>query len=107
MVVTMSDPTEMDTRPNEPPRGLTRPLQALWWLKKGGLIAGPEWEQAHRICQTQEGHVDHDWVHALAHWIEADLGNADYWYRRCGKRRATASVSDEWAYMVKALTNKK
>ncbi|NOZ32412.1 MAG: hypothetical protein GXP01_04930 [Alphaproteobacteria bacterium] len=103
----MNDALEMNMDGAEPPRGLSRPLQALWWLKKGGLIRGPEWEQAHRICQTQEGNTDHDWVHALAHWIEVDLGNADYWYRRCGKRRSTASVSQEWAFMVKALSEQK
>ena len=32
-----------------------------------------------------EGVAEFDWVHALLHWIEADMGNADYWYRRAGK----------------------
>ena len=38
-----------------PPKDMTKPLQALWWVKKGGLRMGPEWEQAHAIVQTQEG----------------------------------------------------
>ena len=66
---------------SEPPRDMTKPLQAMWWLKKGGLRKGPEWEQAHIICQSMEGVKAFDWVHALAHWIEADRGNSDYWYR--------------------------
>ena len=42
----------------EPPATLSPPLQALWWLKKGGLATGPEWERAHAICQTAEGTPD-------------------------------------------------
>ena len=58
----------MDT----PPAGLARPLAALWWLKKGGLVMGPQWEKAHELCQMQEGDRAHDSVHALVHWIEGD-----------------------------------
>ena len=29
----------------EPPATLSPPLQALWWLGKGGLRPGPEWER--------------------------------------------------------------
>lgn len=89
---------------SEPPRDLTKPLQALWWLKKGGLVIGPEWEQAHNICQAGEGIRAFDWVHALAHWIEADLGNADYWYRCAGEKRTKPSVSEEWAFIVSELS---
>lgn len=89
---------------DQPPRDLTRPLQALWWLKKGGFHTGPEWDQAHYICQSMEGNKAHDWVHALAHWIEADLGNADYWYRLAGEKRAKPSVSQEWDYLVSVLS---
>ena len=85
-------------------RSSSKPLQALWWLKKGGLRVGPEWEQAHVIVQAMEGVQAFDWVHALMHWIEADMGNADYWYRRAGKRRATASVSSEWEHIAAALS---
>lgn len=89
---------------SEPPKDLTKPLQALWWLKKGGLVVGPEWEKAHVIVGSMEGVQAFDWVHALMHWIEADMGNADYWYRRSGRRRARPSVSEEWQFMVDELT---
>lgn len=89
---------------SEPPRDMTKPLQALWWVKKGELRVGPEWEQAHLICASMEGVKAFDWVHALLHWIEADLGNADYWYRRAGEKRSKPSVSEEWAYMVEELS---
>lgn len=74
---------------------LSAPLRALWWLRKGGLKMGPEWQKAHELCQLDEGNRAHDLVHALAHWIEGDDANAAYWYRRVGDRRA-ATVADEW-----------
>lgn len=89
---------------SEPPKDMSKPLQALWWLKKGELRVGAEWERAHHIVQSMEGVQAFDWVHALMHWIEADMGNADYWYRRAGKRRATASVSAEWEHIAAALS---
>jgi hypothetical protein len=77
------------------PADLPPPLEALWWLKKGGLRMGPEWEKAHAICQTREGDAAYDLVHALAHWIEGDAGNANYWYRRVGDGRA-GTIALEW-----------
>ena len=73
-----------------PPKDMTKPLQALWWVKKGGLRMGPEWEQAHAIVQTQEGVFEFDWVHALLHWIEADMG--------------TASVATECEHIARELS---
>jgi hypothetical protein len=78
-----------------PPQGLSRPLQALWWLRKGGFAMGPEWQKAHGLCQMQEGDRAHDLVHALAHWIEGDEANAAYWYRRVGGGRAP-TIPAEW-----------
>ena len=80
---------------DEPPADFPPPLQALWWLKKGGLSLGPEWERAHGICQADEGAPGSDLAHALAHWIEGDLSNADYWYRRAGEARGT-DIASEW-----------
>ena len=87
-----------------PPRDMSKPLQAMWWLKKGSLRVGPEWEQAHAIVQSMEGVMEFDWVHALMHWIEADMGNADYWYRRAGKKRAMPSVAAEWEHIARELS---
>ena len=89
---------------SQPPKDMTKPLQALWWVKKGQLRVGPEWDQAHAIVQSMEGTFEFDWVHALLHWIEADMGNADFWYRRAGKKRATASVGAEWQHIAETLT---
>ncbi len=85
------------------PANLSPPLQALWWLRKGGFTMGPEWQKAHEICQGNEGDHAHDLVHALVHWIEGDKGNAGYWYRRVGDGRA-ASIPEEWARIATRLT---
>ena len=58
------------------------PQQALLLLKQGAFKMGADWEKAHAICQTAEGTFEYDLVHALAHWIEGDEGNRDYWYAR-------------------------
>lgn len=90
---------ENDSASN-PPASLSRPQQALWWLKKGGLIIGLEWQKAHEICQQDEGNPDYDLVHALTHWIEGDEANAAYWYRRVGGKRA-ATIEEEWERVAK------
>lgn len=79
-----------------PPVDLSPPLQALWWLKKGGLVMGAEWEKAHAICQQDEGNPSYDVVHALAHWIEGDEGNAAYWYARVVGQSRAATIAEEW-----------
>lgn len=86
-----------------PPPGLTPPQAALWWLDRGGLRTGPEWERAHAICQAQEGDPAHDVVHALAHLIEGDPGNADYWYRRAGEAAASRDPRAEWQRIAARL----
>ncbi|QHQ37297.1 hypothetical protein GO499_05250 [Algicella marina] len=78
-------------------------MRALWWLRKGGLRMGPEWEEAHAICQTAEGTPAYDRVHALAHWIEGDRFNSDYWYRRSGTERVSEDPAHEWAAQVADL----
>jgi hypothetical protein len=86
-----------------PPAALSPPLQTLWWLAKGGLATGPEWERAHEICQAAEGTPAYDRVHALAHWIEGERSNSDYWYGRAGAKREGADPQAEWALQVAAL----
>lgn len=81
---------------------LSAPLQALWWLPAGGLTIGDEWEKAHQLCQQQEGDPAHDLVHALAHWIEGDMANASYWYRRVQRSRAS-SIAQEWDDIARHL----
>ena len=87
----------------EPPSDLELPLQALWWLKKGRLEVGDEWERAHEICQTAEGEKPFDWVHALVHLIEGDLANANYWYRRAGELQIGVHAAQEWDHLARKL----
>ncbi len=78
------------------------PLQALWWLREGKFAMGPEWQKAHEICQSNEGDHAHDLVHALAHWIEGDKANANYWYARVKEPRA-ATIEAEWQRICSKL----
>jgi hypothetical protein len=87
-----------------PPSDLPPPLQALWWLRKGALRVGAEWELAHNICQNAEGNRPYDLVHALVHSIEGDTGNAAYWYRRAGLQPTSTDLADEWQNIVAELT---
>ena len=45
-----------------------------------------DWQGAHLVAQDHEGDALANWLHALAHRMEGDLGNARYWYGRCGRR---------------------
>ena len=85
------------------PASLSAPQQALWWLKAGRFVMGAEWEKAHTICQTAEGTFEYDLVHALAHWIEGDEGNAAYWYARAGGGARAKTYDDEWARISAAI----
>ena len=98
----MKSPVPWSFGEDVPPAALSPPLQALWWLKKGGLTMGAEWKRAHDLCQTREGDSAYDLVHALAHWIEGDASNSAYWYRRVGEERA-ADIKTEWQRIVSKL----
>jgi hypothetical protein len=53
-------------------------LRALWHQQHGN------WDTAHGIVQKMDD--EHaEWIHALLHREEGDLGNARYWYARCGR----------------------
>lgn len=80
----------------QPPAGLGRPLEALWWLAQG------EWDRAHELAQAEPG-ADGAWVHAHLHRVEGDLGNAGYWYSRAGRAKSRQSLEAEWEAMVTEL----
>jgi hypothetical protein len=56
-------------------------------------LAG-DWPSAHLVAQEHEGDALADWIHAVVHRMEGDLGNARYWYRRC-RRELREGVSTE------------
>ncbi|HKA90322.1 MAG TPA: hypothetical protein VKE22_21820 [Haliangiales bacterium] len=47
-------------------------------------LAG-EWQPAHLIVQDHDGDRIANWIHAVVHRMEGDIGNAGYWYARCGR----------------------
>ena len=80
----------------DPPVGLTAPLEALWWDAKG------DWARAHALVDeldTPEGMA----VHAYLHRKEGEAWNADYWYRRAGRQFYREELEEEWAALVEGL----
>lgn len=48
-------------------------------------LAG-DWPAAHLVVQEpSETDATAAWIHAVVHRMEGDLGNARYWYARCGR----------------------
>lgn len=81
---------------NERPPTGSPYLQALWYDAKG------DWNTAHSLIQDRDDDTS-AWIHAYLHRKEGDIGNADYWYRRAGRKRPAGSLEDEWAVIVTAL----
>ena len=52
------------------------------------LALAGNWQGAHGIAQDHEDERLANWIHAVAHRMEGDLGNAAYWYGRCGRARS-------------------
>lgn len=96
----MSDTDDWGLDAATPPSRYNAPQSALWWLAKGNWEMGAAWEKAHEICQSQEGEHAHDLVHGLAHWIEGDEWNSDYWYRRAGATRHSERAAIEGAHLM-------
>ena len=61
--------------------GLRRKL-----LVAAELALAGDWQAAHLVAQDHEGEPLANWLHAIVHRMEGDLGNAGYWYARCGRR---------------------
>jgi hypothetical protein len=72
--------------PDAPPTPKARLLEAV------GLALDGDWQAAHRIVQDHDADEVAAWIHAVVHRMEGDVGNARYWYRRCG-RELRESVS--------------
>lgn len=71
-------------------------ITSLDLLKEDNFRPGTKMEQAHQICQDNEGSPLYDWIHALVHRIEGDDANAAYWYRSAGKKRHSGPIEEEW-----------
>ena len=81
---------------NNPPQNISVYLKALWYEGKG------DWHKAHQIIQDIND-SNASWIHAFLHRKEGDAGNADYWYRRAGKKRPAISLEKEWEKIVESL----
>ena len=42
-------------------------------------------------------------IHAYLHRKEGDVANADYWYRRAGKKRPASSLEAEWEELAREM----
>lgn len=73
-------------------------LKSLWYDKRG------DWDTAHTIAQgipSEEGSA----IHAYLHHEEGDLGNANYWYSRAGRRMPSGSLDEEWQALAREMVN--
>ena len=52
-------------------------------IKAIDLLLDDKWDDAHHIVQDlAESYAQ--WIHAVVHKIEGDVGNSHYWYNRSG-----------------------
>jgi hypothetical protein len=94
--MTLEEFTRSIAQNSEPESGFSETLTALWWDRIG------DWDKAHSIAQnipTVRGSA----VHAYLHREEGVLWNADYWYRRAGRKRPTISLAQEWETLVREM----
>ena len=76
------------------PDDLPSYLKALWYDGTG------DWKTAHDLIdQLTDPRSAH--IHAYLHRKEGDIWNADYWYKRAGKKRPEVSLEKEWEMLVK------
>jgi hypothetical protein len=74
-------------------------------LEAVDLALGGDWQAAHLIAQEHEEDEIANWIHAVVHRMEGDLGNARYWYGRCGRKlREKTSTGAELREIRAALT---
>ncbi|HVN93075.1 MAG TPA: hypothetical protein VMT38_05240 [Terracidiphilus sp.] len=83
----------------EPPDRLTAPLAALWWDAKG------DWARAHGMVDDLET-PDAMAVHAYLHRKEGVEWNAEYWYKRAGRKFRRETLEAEWEALVEELVRK-
>ena len=62
-----------------------------------------DWQAAHRIVQDHDTDAVGAWIHAVVHRIEGDIGNARYWYRRCGRALREDVSTDAELHEIKVV----
>ncbi|HLG39232.1 MAG TPA: hypothetical protein VI461_06165 [Chitinophagaceae bacterium] len=81
---------------SQPPAGISKHLLSLWHDAKG------DWEKSHIIIQ-EINDTAAAWIHAYLHRKEGDIGNAEYWYHRSGKKKPSITLQEEWDVIVREL----
>ena len=87
---------------NESIKAKTIPLDVSVYLASLWYDGTGDWSKAHNLVDSLED-ATACWVHAYLHRKEGDIGNADYWYRKAGRKRPDVSLETEWETIVKAL----
>lgn len=64
-------------------------------------LAG-DWPAAHAIVQDHDTDTVAAWIHAVVHRMEGDVGNAGYWYGRCGREPREDVSTDAELREIKA-----
>ena len=80
----------------KPPEGTIVYLLAMWYDNHNN------WLEAHNIVDGL-GNATAWWFHAYFHRKQGDSWNADYWYRKAGKKRTDISLEQEWEIIVRSL----
>lgn len=82
---------------NQPETTLSVHLKSLWYDARG------DWQKAHDLIDQLTDQKSAR-LHAYLHRKEGDTWNADYWYSKVGEKRPDVSLDEEWAYLVKRLS---
>lgn len=90
------DQFKISLNETSPAKELSAYLQSLWYDGKG------DWNKSHEIIQDIDDKTA-AWIHAYLHRKEGDIWNADYWYRRAGRKRPELSLEEEWKNIVTTL----
>ncbi|MEQ8711661.1 MAG: hypothetical protein RIC80_01520 [Cyclobacteriaceae bacterium] len=89
--------TAEELKNQKSPDKLSSPLLKAMWM-----AAHDDWDGAHNIAQDVDT-PDGARAHGYLHWVEGDLWNADYWYRRAGMSRPNTSLDEEWHNITNQL----
>jgi hypothetical protein len=81
---------------DEPQGDMPAPLMALWWDAKG------DWKRAHGMVDELET-PDAMAVHAYLHRKEGVEWNAEYWYKRAGRKFRRETLEAELEALVEML----
>ena len=68
------------------------------------LLEQGDWEAAHKIVQNLSSPAAY-WAHAIAHMMEGDRDNADYWYGKAERSRSEPFILSQEIARLSWLAN--